>query len=154
MTARERIDEFLSQKRLAVVGVSREPGDFTRSLFRELCRRGYDTVPVNPNVKEVEGRTCYARVQDIAPPVDGALLMTSPPVTEQVVEDCAQAGIGRVWMHRGAGLGAVSRRAVAFCESRNICVIPGECPHMFFPETPFFHRVHGFVKKITGTYPR
>jgi hypothetical protein len=43
---RERIEDFLSQKRLAVVGVSRQPEDFTLGLFRESCRRGYDVVPV------------------------------------------------------------------------------------------------------------
>ncbi len=32
---------------------------------------------------------CYARVQDIQPPVDGALLMTKPENTEEVVADCA-----------------------------------------------------------------
>ncbi len=33
MTARETIDDFLKQKRLAVVGVSHSGRDFTRVLF-------------------------------------------------------------------------------------------------------------------------
>ena len=106
MSTRERVDDFLGQKRLALVGVSRNGKDFTRVLFREFCQRGYDMVPVNPSLSEVEGRACYGRVQDVTPPVDGALLMTSPAVTEQVVRDCAEAGVGRVWMYRAAGQGA------------------------------------------------
>ena len=51
MALRARIDDFLSRKRLALVGVSRNPQDFTRSMFREFRRRGYDVVPVNPNVR-------------------------------------------------------------------------------------------------------
>lgn len=154
MTTRDRIDDFLAQKRLAVVGVSRNPKDFTRLLFREFQKRGYDVVPVNPGMREVDERRCFSRLQEIEPPVDGVLLMTVPAVTGQVVRDCAEAGIGSVWMYRGAGKGAVSREAVEFCESKGIRVVPGECPFMFFPNTAFPHRFHGFVRKILGAYPR
>ena len=92
-TTRAQIDDFLAQKRLAFVGVSRNPKDFSRGLFRELQQRGYDVIPVNPQATELDGQPCWARVQDITPPVDGALLMTPPHVTNQVVRDCAEAGI-------------------------------------------------------------
>jgi uncharacterized protein len=151
--ALETIEDFLAQKRIAMVGISREPKSFSVMLFEELCRRGYDVVPVNPNAPSVLGRTCFARVQDIRPPVEAALLMTSPTVTEQVVADCAEAGIRRVWMYRAGGTGAVSRKAVEFCRGQGIEVIPGECPFMFFADAGF-HRVHGFFRKLTGRYPR
>ena len=140
-------EDFLAQKRLAVVGVSRHPKDFSRGLFRELWRRGYDVVPVNPQADEVDGRRCFAQVQDIAPPVEGALLMTTPQVTEAVVRDCAAAGIGRVWMHQGAGVGAVSAAAVEFCQERGIRVVAGYCPYMFLPKAAWFHRLHGWLRR-------
>jgi len=149
----EIIDDFLAQKRIAMVGLSRQPKDFSVMLFEELCRRGYDVVPVNPGASEVMGRPCFARVQDIQPPVDAVLLMTSPAVTEAVVEDCAAAGIRRVWMYSAGGQGAVSPKAVEFCRVHGIQVVPGECPFMFFPHAGL-HRLHGFVRKITGNYPR
>jgi len=74
-------------------------------------------------------------------------------VTDVLVRECAQAGIKRVWLYRGGGRGAGSPGAVKFCEDNDIAVIPGECPFMFFPETGWMHRVHGFVRKIAGTYP-
>src|SRR5271169_1168945 len=151
--ALEIIDDFLAQKRIAMVGLSRQPKDFSVMLFEELCRRGYDIVPVNPGASEVLGRPCFARVQDIQPPVDAVLLMTSPAVTESVVEDCAAAGIRRVWMYSSGGQGAVSAKAVEFCRARAMQVVPGECPFMFFPHAGL-HRIHGFVRKITGNYPR
>ena len=153
MTPRAQIDDFLSRKRLAAVGVSRNPKDFTRDLFREFLRRGYDMVPVNPSVPEMEGRPCFARLQEVTPPVEGVLLLTSTAVTDQVVRDCAEAGIRRVWMHRGAGMGAVTSSAVEFCQSQGIDVVPGECPLMFLPDTAFFHRAHAFIRRITGRYP-
>ena len=150
----ETIEDFLAQKRIAMVAISREPANLNATLFEELCRRGYDVVPVNPNTVEVRGRQCFARVQDIQPPVEAALLMTSPEVTEIVVKDCADAGIRRVWMYRGTGKGSVSAKALAFCHERGIQVVPGQCPFMFLPDAAGFHRFHGFIRKITGRYPR
>jgi predicted CoA-binding protein len=83
--ALEIIEDFLAQKRIAMVGLSRQPKDFSVMLFEELCRRGYDVVPVNPgSAAEVMGRPCFARVPDSKPPVDGVPLMTSPKATEAV----------------------------------------------------------------------
>jgi len=154
MTAMERIEEFLAQKRLAFVGVSNRPAEFSRTLFREFRARGYNAIPVHPGVAEIDGEKCFARVQDIDPPPDGALLLTAPGVTEQVVRDCAEAGIRRVWMYRAGGAGAVSADAIGFCAANGIEVVPGECPFMFLPRTPWFHRLHGWVKRIAGSYPR
>ena len=153
-TSLEPIEDFLAQKRIAIVGMSREAKSMSEMVFKELSRRGYDVVPVNPNVQEVMGRKCFARVQDIQPAVDGVLLMTSPAVTEVVVKDCAECGIKRVWMHRGMGQGAVSEKAIELCRERGISVIPGECPLMFLPQCDGIHSWHGFIRKVTGRYPR
>ena len=153
MTTRQAIDDFLAHKRLAVVGVSRNPKDFTRTLFGEFRRRGYDVVPVTPQAAELDGLPCFARIQDIAPPVEGALLLTSPAVTDQVVRDCAEASVHSVWMYRAVGEGAVSRGAIDFCQANGIQVVPGECPFMFFPNNGF-HAIHGFLHRIFGIYPR
>jgi uncharacterized protein len=149
----ETIHDFLAQKRIAMVGVSREPKDFSVVLFEEFCRRGYDIVPVNPNAIAIMGRRCFSRLQEIRPPVDAAILMTSPAVTDTVVRECAEVGIRRVWMY-GAGVqGAVSAEAVEFCRAQGIEVIPGHCPYMFWKDAHLGHRLHGFVWKIAGRYP-
>ncbi len=150
----ETIEQFLAQKRFALVGISRDPKSFSAYLLAELRRRGYDIALVNPNATEVQGQKCFSRVQDITPPVESALLMTQPAATEIAVQDCAAAGIKCVWMHRGAGIGSVSSKAVAFCKEKGIRVVAGQCPFMFLPETSGVHRLHGLIRKITGGYPR
>lgn len=153
-TSLESIHRFLAQKRIAVIGVSREPHSFSVTLFQELLRCGYDLVPVNPHTPNVLGHPCFAHVQDVTPPVKAALLITPPQVTETVVADCARAGIRFVWMHRGIGTGAVSPTAVSFCRARGMEVIAGECPFMFLPAKGGAHRIHGFWRKITRRYPK
>jgi predicted CoA-binding protein len=147
------IDDFLSRKRIAVVGVSRNPRDFSRGLFKEFRNRGYDVVPVTPHAVDIDGLPCFLRVQDVTPPVEAALILTNPGATEQVVRDCAAAGVNLVWMFRAGGAGAVSPAAVAFCREHGMAVVPGECPYMFFPETGTIHRVHGLLRRWLGRYP-
>jgi predicted CoA-binding protein len=154
MTAREDIDGFLARKRLLVVGVSRHPNDFTRVLFRELLKRGYDAVPVNPAITEAEGVPCYPHAGEVSPPAEAALLLTRPEVTSRVARECADAGVQTLWMYRAGGAGAVDRDAASFCRSRGVRVIEGECPFMFLPKSGFPHQVHGFIKKLLGSYPR
>lgn len=148
------IEDFLAQKRIAMIGVSRDENSFSAHLFKDFCRRGYDMVPVNPNAAEIEGRRCFARVQDVQPPVQAALVMTCPDIAEVVVRDCATAGIQQVWLYRGTKQGAVSEAAIKFCQARGIQVVPGECPWMFLPNGDRVHYLHGFVRKITFRYPR
>jgi predicted CoA-binding protein len=150
----DEVRDFLGAKRIALVGLSRNPNHFSRTLFRDMCKRGYDMVPVNPTTSELETKRCFARVQDIEPPVDAVLIMTPASDTGRVVRDCAEAGVRRVWMYRAGGQGAVSPAAVDFCHKEGIHLVEGHCPYMFFPHTPIFHRVHGFILKLTGAYPR
>ena len=153
-TTLSEVRDFLSLHRIAMVGVSRDAKDFSRSLFHDLSSKGYDMVPVNPAMSELDSKRCFARVQDIQPPVEGALIMTAARDTERIVQDCAQAGIRSLWMYRAGGEGSVNPSAAAFCRSQGIHLVEGYCPYMFLPHTPFFHRIHGFILKLTGGYPR
>jgi predicted CoA-binding protein len=153
MTTQADIDDFLAQKRFALAGVSRQPKEFSRVVFREFRAKGYDPVPVHPDASEIEGAHCFARVQDIQPPVDTALLMTTAAVSGAVAEDCIASGVKRVWFYRGAATGTVNQQAIEQCRASDLHVIPGECPLMFLHRTGLIHRIHGWVKKIRGTYP-
>ena len=55
-TTVDDVRDFLAQRRIALVGLSRNPKDFSHVVFREMSRRGYDMVPVNPAAGELEGR--------------------------------------------------------------------------------------------------
>jgi len=148
------VRDFLAQRRIAMIGVSRNPKDFSRMLFRDLCQRGYEMIAVNPTTREIENRPCFASLQEIQPVPEAALLMTGSTLTSQVVRDCAQAGIRHVWMYRAGGQGAVNEEAVQFCRENGIRLVEGHCPYMFLPHAALFHRFHGFMLKMFGRYPR
>ena len=147
------VEYFLGLHRIAMVGVSRNPEDFSRKLFREMCDRGYDMVPVNLVAEEIDGRECFQCLQAMKEPAQGVLVMTPFSEAIRVVQDCADAGVRNVWLYRAGGKGAVSAEAMVFCKENGIRVVDGHCPFMFFPETKFVHRVHGLLQKITRRYP-
>jgi predicted CoA-binding protein len=147
------IHEFLDQHRFAMVGVSRNPKDFSRALFREFLQRGYDVLPVNPGAEEIEGRKCYVTVDDIQPHVSTALLMTPSTMARNVVEQCANAGITLVWVYGIAGEKEVDPTIIPYCKEHGIQIVPGYCPFMFLSDTAFFHRLHGWAWKILKLYP-
>ena len=142
------VERFLDSKRIAFVGVSSKPEDFSRLVFRKFVSAGYDVVPVRPDGIEVDGRKSYAKVTDIPGQVDAAFLMTPVTATDMVVFECAKAGIHKVWLHRGAGHGSVSDAALLFCEQNAIDVVAGECPMMYLPDAELLHRVHGAVRSL------
>ncbi len=153
MGTRELIEDFLKQKRLALVGVSRDPKDFSHVLFIEFLERGYEAIPVNPKAVKIAGHHCYENVCAIRPRVDGALLLVPPHMTAWVVRGCARARIPRVWMHRGSGGGAVNTESVTYCQQHGIQVIEGFCPYMFLAHPGLIHRAHGWMMKLEGSYP-
>ena len=153
MTTTRNVENFLALRRIAMVGVSRDQKDFSRKLFREMCDRGYDMVPVNLIADEIDGKECFQCLQVIKPPVEGVLIMTPAFETIRVVRDCLESGVRNVWIYRAGGQGAVSAEAITFCKENNIEVVEGHCPFMFFPKTGFPHRVHGLLLKVMRRYP-
>jgi predicted CoA-binding protein len=144
--------DFLAAHLIALVGLSRNAKDFTRGVARELLRRGYDVVPVNPGAggAEIEGRPTFARLQDVAPPAEAALLFTAPAATDAVLRDALAAGIRKVWLHRGAGQGAASPGALAFCAANGLSAVHDLCPFMALPGASFPHRLHGALRRAFG----
>jgi uncharacterized protein len=143
----ERAREFLAAKRIAFVGVTREKRGFSVAVFEDLARRGIDVVPVNPAAGEIQGRRCFARVQDVDPPVDAALIMTASAMTATVVRDCIAAGVTRIWLHRGTGAGSASAEALEVCRAHGIAPIMDLCPFMALPDASWFHRVHAYFRQ-------
>jgi len=117
------VEDFLSQKRFAVAGSFRNETKYAYKILVDLAKKGYEVFPVNPHVREVEGRICYKTINDIPCPVDVADLVTSPEVTETILKECLQKGIKRVWLQPGAE----SQAAVKFCHDNGIKVIHGIC---------------------------
>ena len=145
-TMKEATSEFLSHKRVAVTGVSRQPKNHgSNTVYKRLRERGYEVFAVNPNADKVEGDRAYHDLRSIPGGVDAVVIGTRPEIAEQTMRECAELGIKHVWMHRGAGAGSVSPTATEYGRAHGITVIDGGCPLMFGPTADTGHKIMRLV---------
>jgi predicted CoA-binding protein len=104
-------EEMLKAKTWAVVGASDKPVKFGYKIFKFMVERGFDVYPVNPGLKEVYGKTCYASLADLPVTVDAVDVVVPPRLGEQVMKDCAALGIKNVWLQPGADAASVVKVA-------------------------------------------
>ena len=154
MTLAEAARDFLAQDRIAVVGVSRQAGEAANFVFRKLRDAGHTVFPVNPRTGEVEHVPCYPNVRSIPGGVGAVLIFTPPAASADVVRECADLGITRVWLHRSLGPGSVSAEALQVAEERHLTVIAGGCPAMFCAPVDLPHRCMRWVLDWTGKLPQ
>jgi predicted CoA-binding protein len=150
MNTRKDIQTFVSQKTLAVVGMSRAPQSFSANAAKELRAKGYRLFPVNPNVAEIQGEKCYPSLASLPEKVSGALFLTPPSATEQAVREAIAAGVTHLWIQQGAE----SMEALAFCRDQSVGVVSGHCILMFAEPVGSFHKVHRFFKGLFGGLPK
>jgi predicted CoA-binding protein len=154
-TLQEKVDDFLAQKRIAITGVSREGKNAANLIYQKLLDSGHKVFPVNPNTDTYNGSPCYAHVGDIPGGVDAVMIVNRPDVSDQIVHECAQLGIGRVWLHRAFhSMGAsFELKTVEFAEGRGMSVIAGGCPMMFVQPVDFGHKCMKWMIGAMGQMP-
>jgi predicted CoA-binding protein len=156
-TIDELVQGFLAQKTIAVVGVSDQRETGANRNYRTFKERGYRVYAVNPRITAFDGAPCYPDLKSIPETPDAVFMLTSPAVTEQIVEQCVELGIAHVWMHcmtgtkpgLSAGSTSVSLPAVALCRKHGIAVIPGSCPAQFL-KADFGHAVMCSLWRLVG----
>ena len=150
----ESVAAFLRGRRIAVAGVSRQPGQAANNVFRKLNSAGYDVFPINPKASEVEGARCYREIGGVPGQLDGVVIATAPDISIDVVRQCRDCGVRRVWFHRSFGNGSVSPESVRECESHGIDCIVGGCPLMFCDPVDFGHKCMRWWLQRQGRVPR
>jgi predicted CoA-binding protein len=150
MTTREAVTDFVAQRRLALVGMSRTGRKFGNAAYKELVAKGYTVYPVHPDAESVGGARCWPSLASVPKPVDGVVVVVPPAQTARVVTEAHDAGIPRVWMQQGAE----SPEAIRYCEEHGIRVVHHECILMFAEPAGWFHRAHRGLWRILGKLPQ
>ena len=133
------VQDFLAQKRIAVVGVSDKRETGCNLSYRKFKAAGYTVSAVNPRITEFDGDPCYPDLKSIPEKPEAVFILTSPKVSEEIVRQCVELGIKHVWMHcmlgtkpgLAASMTSVSPEAVRLCQENGIAVIPGACPNQY-----------------------
>lgn len=146
---------FLSHRRIAVTGVSRDPANHGGNIvYTRLRERGYEVSAINPNAETVEGDPCYPDLRSVPGGVEAVVIATSAQHADATMREAVDLGITDVWMHRSFGAGSVSDTATAYGREHGVTVIDGGCPLMYGPTSDGGHRVMCRLLTWTGKVPR
>jgi len=120
-----------SVRTIAVVGASPRRERPSHRVMAYLQRRGYRTIPVNPNAAgdAINGETVYARLADVPEPIDMVDVFRRPEAAGGVVDEAIAAGARVVWMQLGVRDDAAAARA----EARGLKVVMNRCPAIEIP---------------------
>ncbi len=111
---------------------------------------------INPHITTYDGDPCYPDLKSCPEKPDGVFILAKPQVTEDIVRQCVELGVKRVWMHcmmgtkpgLAANMTSVSPEAVRMCRENGITLIPGACPNQFLQ--PDFG--HGMMRVLWRTF--
>jgi predicted CoA-binding protein len=151
------VQDFFSQKKIAVVGVSAKRETGCNLAYRKFKQAGYAVSAVNPHLTSFEGDPCYPDLMTIPEKPDAVFILANPKVTDQIVKQCVDLGIKHVWMHclmgtkpgLGSGSSSVSAEAVRMCQDNGISVIPGACPNQYL-KPDFGHSMMRILFRTLG----
>jgi len=151
------VQDFLSQKKIAVVGVSDKRETGCNMAYQKFKETGYQVFPINPRISAFDGATCYPDLKSIPEKPDAVFILASPKVTDQIVDQCVELGVKHIWMHcmmgtkpgLATGMTSVSQEAVEKCQANGITVIPGSCPNQFL-NPDFGHKMMRGMWRMFG----
>lgn len=150
------VQDFLAQKRIAVVGVSDKRDTGCNLAYQKFKDAGYEVFAVNPRIASFQGDACYPDLTSLPAKPDAVFILANPKVTDQIVQQCVGLGVKHVWMHcmmgvkpgLAASMTSVSPSAVDVCNANGIAVIPGSCPNQYLnPDGG-----HKFMRGLFGLF--
>ena len=120
-----------SVRTIAVVGASPRRERPSHRVMAYLQRRGYRTIPVNPNAAggTINGERCYASLAEVPEQVDMVDVFRRPEFAGGVVDEAITVGAKVVWMQLGVRDDAAAARA----EDAGLEVVMNRCPAIEIP---------------------
>jgi predicted CoA-binding protein len=124
-------DILTSVRTIAVVGASPRRERPSHGVMAYLQRRGYRTIPINPNAagSTINGETVYARLADVSEPIDMVDVFRRTQMAGGVVDEAIAVGAKIVWMQ----LGVRDDDAAARAEAQGLKVVMNRCPAIEIP---------------------
>jgi predicted CoA-binding protein len=143
-----RIQEFISGKRIALLGASRsnDKYKFGNMAAAELKRRGYEIYFVHPKAETINGEATFPSLSALAGRVDGVLISLPASKSGPVLEDAAAAGLRNVWIQQGGE----SPELIRMGEQLQLNMVTGKCILMYAKPVRSYHTIHRFIARTIG----
>jgi len=146
---KKQIEQFLSSRKIAIAGVSRDPKKFGAVVMKELRQKGFDVYPINPNCEVIHGDPCFPSVTALPPDIRNLLVLTPKAQTFQVVKEAVGKGITNIWVQQMSD----TREAVDLLSQSNVNAITRQCILMWAEPVKSIHKFHRTIKMLFGRLP-
>ncbi len=125
MTDDPRLREILSSsRRIAVVGMSKDPLKDAHTVPKYLLERGYDVVPVNPTATEILGQKAYPNLSSVPGHIDVVDVFRPSADVPAIVDEAIKDGRAKViWTQLGIRHEEAARKA----EAAGLTVVQSRC---------------------------
>ncbi len=121
---KQLMNRFLDKRSvIAVVGATINKEKFGYKVYKAVKESGYTVYPINQKYDKINGDACYPRLKELPKKPDVVITIVPPAVTEEIVKQCKELGIKKVWMQPGSE----SEEAISFCKENGIDVIYHVC---------------------------
>ena len=144
------IDAFLSSRKLAIAGVSRDMKKFGYQVFKQLKEKGFEVYPINPNADNIDGTPCFRSVSTLPLNVHSLVILTPKKLTRDIVAEAIAKGIDNIWIQQMSD----TREAVELTKSHPVNLVTRECILMHTDPVQGIHKFHRNIKRFFGLYPR
>lgn len=119
----EQIQEILSMKDVAVVGMSSNPEKASHRVPKYLMSNGYNIIPVNPSKSEILGQKCYHSLDDISSTIDIVEVFVASENVLPIVRQAIGKNPKIIWFQ----LGIHNQEAEELARENGIDVVFNRC---------------------------
>ncbi|MDP1622629.1 MAG: CoA-binding protein [Bacteroidales bacterium] len=144
------IDSFLSIRKVAIAGVSRNPKKFGHIVFKQLMEKGFEVYPINRDTDNITGIPCFHSVSALPLNVHSLVIITPKKHTRDIVAEAISKGIDNIWIQQMSD----TPEAIELTRSHPVNLITRECILMHTDPVTGIHKFHRNIKKLFGLYPR
>lgn len=119
----DKAKDFFAQPIWAVVGATDNKDRFGYKIYKTMKDGGWTVYPVNPRIKEIDSEVCYSDLASLPEKPGVVNLVTNPEISLEIVKQCKELGLMRVWIQPGAD----SADVLNYCEENGIDVLSKRC---------------------------
>ena len=101
MHSDEEILEILKMKKVAVVGMSKNPDKAAHYVPKYLHENGYDIIPVNPNSEIILKKQCYDKITDVPDEVDIVDVFRPSDQVLSIIKEAIKKKPIVIWLQEG-----------------------------------------------------
>ena len=118
------IDELLTLKTWAVVGLSNNSERAAYRVAKLLMEKGHQVIPVHPKAETVHGQKGYAKLSDIPFAVDVVDIFVNSELAGEVVDSAIEIKAKGVWLQ----LEVIDEAAVDRAGKAGLISVMNRCP--------------------------